>query len=72
MVASEVVNPHRMREDCSNHCVCVSVCLVGNCYIPRVFFVEIQVSLGFLCCFQRKYCVDLVENALFKSSGDIC
>ena len=37
-----------------------------------VFFVEIQVSLGFPCCFQRMHRVDFTENALFKSSGNIC
>ena len=47
--------------------VCVCVRYHANCYIPH-FFVEIQVSLGFPCCM---HCVDLAENALFKSSGDI-
>ena len=71
----------RMREGYGNRsvcvcvCVCLSVCLCvcyhANCYIPH-FFVEIQVSLGFLCCFQRMHCVDFIENALLKSSGDIC
>ena len=56
------------------------VCYRASCYIPRLY-VESWVSLGFLCCFQRIYwvqmkhlaiCVDFMENALFKSSGEIC
>ena len=52
-------------------CVCLSICYHTNCYIP-CFIAEIQVSLGFPCCFQRIHCVDFAGNALFKSSGDIC
>ena len=28
--------------------------------------------LGFLCWSQHMYCVDFIENTLFKSYGDIC
>ena len=50
-------------------CVCVCVTMLTATYL--VFYIEIQVSLGFLCRFQRMPCVDLVENALLKSPGDI-
>ena len=33
-------------------------------------YIEIRVLLGFLWYLQD--CVDFVENALFKNSGDIC
>ena len=52
------INPQCMREGF----VRVSVTTLLNCYIPH-FFVKIQVSLGFLRCFQRMYCVNFVENA---------
>ena len=52
-------------------CVCVSVC-VSVTMLTGIFFIEIQVSLGFPCCFQRIHCVDFAENALFKSFSDIC
>ena len=49
-----------------------SVCKYrASCYIPHLY-VESRVPLGFLCCSQRIYCVDFIENALFKSSGEIC
>ena len=71
-----------MREDYGSRsvCVCVTVCVPvhgvcvcyrASCYIPRLY-VENRVPLGFLCYSPRMYCVDLVENALFKSSGEIC
>ena len=53
-------------------CVCVSsVCYHASCYIPCLY-IEHRVPLGFLWHFQHMYCVDFIENALFKSSGDIC
>ena len=53
-------------------CVCVSVCLYHtNCYIPHLY-VEIKVALSFLCHFLHMYCVDFIENTLFRSYGDIC
>ena len=69
-----IINPRRMREGYSSHplCVCLSVCYRASCYIPRLIYVESRVPLSFLCCSQRMYCVDFVENALFKSSGEIC
>ena len=66
-----LINPQRMREGYGSRSVCLSVCYRASCYIPRLY-VEIQVSLGFLCWSSRMYCVDFVENALFKSSGEIC
>ena len=49
--------------------VCQSVCYQTSCYIPR-FYIESQVSLGFLCCFQHTcmYCVNFDENTLFWTS----
>ena len=52
-------------------CVCVCVCYYTNCYIPRLY-VEIKVALSFLCHFLHMHCVDFIENALFRSYGDIC
>ena len=52
-------------------CVCVSVCYRASGYIPH-FHVENKTPLGFLWRFQDMHCVAFVENALFKSSGDIC
>ena len=49
----------------------VSVCYHPSCYIPRLC-VENTVPLTFLWRSQDIYCVDFVENTLFKSSGDIC
>ena len=51
--------------------VCVCVCYRASCYIPRLY-VENRVPLGFLCCSPRMHRVDFIENALFKSSGEIC
>ena len=50
----------------------VCVCYHASCYIPRLY-IEHKVPLGFLWRFQHNimYCVDVTENALFKSSGDI-
>ena len=50
---------------------CVCVCYHTMYYIPP-FFTDIHVSLGLLCCFQCMHCVDFVEDALFKSNGNIC
>ena len=68
-----------MHEGCSSCsvCVCVSVCLsvcvsVTTLTSTYLIFRQNSVSLGFPYCFQRMHCVDFAENALFKSSGDIC
>ena len=55
-------------------CVCVRICLSVTTLTATylVFFIEIQVSLGFLCRFQHMHCVDFAEKTLFKSSGNIC
>ena len=52
-------------------CVCLCVYYHTNCYIPRLY-VEIKVALNFLCHFLHMQCVHFVENALFRSYGDIC
>ena len=68
---------HKGYGSCS---VCVCVCYQPSCHIPHLY-VESWVSLGFLCYFQCMYyvqmehlviCVDFMENALFKISGEIC
>ena len=51
--------------------VCLSVCYHASGYIPHLY-VENKMPLGFLWRFQDMHCVAFVENALFKSSGDIC
>jgi hypothetical protein len=52
-------------------CVCLSVHYQANCH-KLGSYVENKVPLGFPWQSQRMYCVDFVENVLFKSSGDIC
>ena len=58
-----------MREGYGSHfvceCVCVCVRYHASCYIPRLY-VENKVPLSFLWRSQDMYCVDFVENALFK------
>ena len=51
--------------------VILCVCYRASCSIPCLY-VENWVPIGFLCHSQHMYCVDFVENALFKSSGKIC
>ena len=57
---------------CSYVCVCVCACVYyhASCYTPRLY-VENKVPLSFLCRFHM-YSEDFIENALFKSSGNIC
>ena len=52
-------------------CVCMCVCYHASCYIPGLYDAN-KVPLDFLRHFQGMYCVNFVENASFKSSGDIC
>ena len=73
-----IFNPRHMRREgygsrcvCLCVCVCVCVCYHASCYIP-LLYVEIKVPLGFIWHFQDMHCVAFVENALFKSFGDIC
>ena len=63
-----IIDPWLMHKGYGSRCVCV---LRTSCYIPRLY-VENKVPLGFLWRFQDTHCVIFVENALFKSSGDIC
>ena len=53
-------------------CVCMCVCYHASCYVhvPGLHDAN-KVPLGFLRHFQGMNCVDFVENASFKSSGDI-
>ena len=68
-----ICNPRCMREGYgSGLCVFVSVYYRASCYIPHLY-VESLVPLGFLlCCSQRMYCVNFIENTLLKSSDKIC
>ena len=58
-------------------CVSVPVSVTGHasCYIPHLYKVllgfRVRVRVGFLWRSPRMNCVDFLENALFKSSGDI-
>ena len=76
-IRKNIITPRHMREGYGSHrvcvcvCVCVCMCHHTSCYIPCLY-VENKVQLGFLWRFQDMHCVALVENALFKSSGDIC
>ena len=53
-------------------CVCECVCYHASCYIPRLYVENIKAPLSFLCNFLHMYCVDFIENALFRSSSNIC
>ena len=77
-----IFNPRCMCEDYGSHSMCVNVwlsvcvhvyvCFHATCYIPRLY-VDNKVPLSFLLRrSQDMHYVDFVENALFKSSGDIC
>ena len=71
--AQVIINPRRA---CAERVTVVILCICyhSNCHIPGLY-VENKVSLGFSWPSQRMYsknCVDFVENALFKSSGDMC
>ena len=50
----------------------LSLCLLLSLLLHTSFIFKSRVPLGFLCCSQCICCVDFVENALFKSSGQIC
>ena len=63
--------PRCMRKGYGSRSVCECVCYRASSYIPCLY-VENKVPLGFLWHFQDMRCVALIENALFKSSGDIC
>ena len=67
--------PHSARARVTVVVLCVSVCLSAtghaSCHIPRLY-VENKVTLSFLWRSQDMLCVDFVENALYKSSGDNC
>ena len=58
---------------CVSMCVsvCVCICYHASYYIPGLY-VENKVLLGFLWYSHGMHCVDFVENASFKSLGDIC
>ena len=58
-----IINPRRMREGYGSRSVCVRACVC--------VYVESRMPLAFLCYSPRMYCVDFVENVLFKSSGEI-
>ena len=70
----KLINPRRIREgygSCSMY-ECVCVCYHASCYmyIPGLYDIN-TVPLGFLRHLQGMHCVDFIENASFKSSGDI-
>ena len=44
-------------------------CVTRKIHKFAIFQKSDVISLGFLCCFQRLYCVDFVENALSKVLG---
>ena len=52
-------------------CVCVCVCYHASCYIPGLYDAN-KAPLGFSRHLQGMNCVDFVENASFKSFGNIC
>jgi hypothetical protein len=67
-----IINPRRA---CAKRVtvVILCVCYCSNYHILGLYmYVANKVPLGFSWQSQHMYCVDFVENALFKSSGDIC
>ena len=74
MSSKIVINPRRMREGYGSRSVCVCVCLcVCVCYhVRQLLHTDAnKAPLGFSRHFQSMNCVDFVENASFKSSGNI-
>jgi hypothetical protein len=61
------------RKGYSSRSVCLSVCVSVTALTANILglYIENKVPLGFLWQSQCMYCVDIVENALFKSAGDI-
>ena len=53
-------------------CVCVCVCVLPRQLLHTWLYDANKVSVGCLRHFQGRNCVDFIENASFKSSGDIC
>ena len=49
----------------------MSICYCASYHIPHLN-IENKVPLGFLWHFLHMHCVDFVENALFRSYGNIC
>ena len=68
-----IINRRRMRKgyDSRSVCVCAYVCYHASCYIPGLYDAN-KAPLGFSRHLQGMNCVDFVENASFKSSGNIC
>ena len=62
-----LINPQRMREGYGGRFVCHH----ASCYTPYLHIVN-KMPLGFLWLFKQMKRVVFVENALFKSYGDIC
>ena len=58
-----------MREGYGNRCVCVCVCV---CVSVTTLVATYRRKQGVIRLFQDMHCVAFIENALFKSSGDIC
>jgi hypothetical protein len=59
------------QKDYGSRSVYLSVCYHSNYHILGLY-IENKVPLGFSWQSQHMYCVDFVDNALFKSFGDIC
>ena len=48
------------------------VCYHASCYSPRLYVENIKALLSFLCHLVHVYCVNFIENTLFRNSGNIC
>ena len=70
-----IINPRPMHEGYGSGSECVSVCVCvlyhTGCYTPGLYDAN-KVALGFLRQFHGINCVDFVENASFKRSGNSC
>ena len=72
ITVEQAINPQRMREGYSSHpvCVCVCVCLSVCLSVTELAATYLVYALKIGC--HQAYYVDFIQNAVFKSSGEIC
>ena len=56
----------------ANTCTSECVCYHASCYSPRLYVENIKALLSFLCHLVHVYCVNFIENTLFRNYGNIC
>ena len=63
-----IINPQRMQ--LYSRSMCVYVYYHASCYIPGLYDAN-KGAIRLFTAFLKYECVNFIENALFKSSGDI-